>query len=332
MYSDLFNNPYIQYLYHVYYSKSNSAICDFIYEEIRIPLFDDMSHIVDFNISKNLLNKLTACRIKKIYIICHSVTGDKYEFANIAAELLKDPVVGVISYSRKFRSDNKTISLSKKYQRVFNITGCRYLLDEIIGYVNNTFNSKGLKKIVLLGFSAGTSLIACYLGCDLMKNKSSVSYSVLVSAGFHYEESMKKMPAFGQMLCFLNLYSYFYKFHVKYKHKDILNLKSLGLNNVSLLSYIFNLYKYAGFSSKKEYFSFHDPVNYLPNITHKVYFLNAIDDFCFPETTIMPFISKYKHTKSNFYFDVKEYGGHICFYKSYIRRDTFISDYIKNIK
>ncbi len=329
MYPYISNNPYFHYVYHMYMSNSNKQICDSIYEEIRVPLFDNMSHIVDFNISKNLLTDLTSCRVKNIYIICHSVTGDKSEFANIASGLLKNSKNAVVSYSRKHREDNKTISLSNKYQRIFNITGCRFLLDSVVNYINTTFNPKNSKKIILLGFSAGTSLIACYLGCRLMKYKDTISYSVLVSAGYHYKESMTKMPALSQFLCVLNLYTYFYKFHVKYNHTDILSIYS---NGFTLLSYIFNLYKYAGFKNKEEYFKFHDPVNYLNNIKSKVFFLNALDDFCFPGSTIIPIISKYKDTKSNFTFNLKELGSHICFYKNYTNKETIIVDYVESLE
>jgi hypothetical protein len=41
-----------------------------------------------------------------------------------------------------------------------------------------------------------------------------------------------------------------------------------------------------------EYFLEHDPKYYLNNINSTVYFINSLDDFCFPSDTIMPIISR----------------------------------------
>lgn len=322
----MFNHPCIQFLLYKYNTLNNKKIANEIYEELRVPLFDKRKHIVDFNISKNLLTG--AKTISTIYLFCHSVTGDKYEFAHIAKRILENPHNAVISYNRKFRRRNSalssgTISLNRKYQSKFNITGCRYLLDEIIGYIAMHFK----KNIVLLGFSAGTSLIACYLGCQEMKYKHNIKYSILVSAGYHYEESMRKMPKVFNVLAFFNLYFYFKEYHDKYDHTDIKKLLYLKAN---VLQYVLSLSKYSGFVDSKEYFLHHDPKNYLMNISSDVYFINAYDDFCFPKQTIDPIIQIYKAAKRNFTFYLEESGSHISFYKN--KNETKIYDYIRHIE
>jgi predicted alpha/beta-fold hydrolase len=256
------------------------------------------------------------------------VTGDKHEFSRLAKKILNEDLSsGVVSYNRKFRNFNTissgTISLERKYQTNFSITGCRYLLNEVINYVYTTFK----KKIILVGFSAGTSLIATYLGCPQTQNKEKIDYAILISAGFHYKESMHKMSRIYKVLCFLNLYIYFRTFHVKYKHNDILDL-AFNFAKFNVFNYVISQYKYSLFKSEDEYFRHHDPKYYLPNIKHKVYFLNSLDDFCFPGETIIPLINIYTK-KDNFYFHILPTGGHICFKNN--SKECGIFEFIKTL-
>lgn len=321
-------NPFIQFILHLYNSLNNKQISKNIYEELRVPLFDNNNYIVDLNISKNILLKIN--KITSIYLFCHSVTGDKYEFAYIAKEILKDSNLGVISYNRKFRNKNSTlslgtISLNEDINSEFNITGCRYLLDSLITYLYKNYLNKDT-KIILVGFSAGTSLIACYLGCKKIKNKDKIKYSILVSAGFHYKKSMKQMPLLSKIICFINVYFYFKHVHINFNHKSLLD--TLYYFNIFL--YILNIHKYSRFKTPNEYFLEHDPKYYLNNINSTIYFINSLDDFCFPEKTIVPLICKYKH-KKNFIFYLENKGGHICFYKD-LNFNSKIIDYINKIE
>lgn len=321
-------NPFLQFLLHLYNSINNKKICKEIYEELRIPIFDKDNHIIDLNISKNILKNNNL--IDNVYLFCHSVTGDKYEFAHIAKEILKNSKNGVISYNRKFRKycstlSTGTISLNAEKNIEFNITGCRYLLDSLITFLYKNYLNKNT-KIILIGFSAGTSLIACYLGCKKIKNKEKIKYSILVSAGFHYKKSMKKMPILSKILCFINVYFYFKHIHINHNHKYLLDT----LYYFNIFAYILNIYKYSGFQSINEYFLEHDPKYYLNNINSKVYFINSLDDFCFPNTTILPLIAKYKN-KKNFIFYLENNGGHICFYKD-VSMNNKIIDYINKIE
>ncbi len=320
-------NSILQFIIHLYNSLNNKKISNEIYEELRIPLFDNNNYIVDLNISKNILKNNN---VDIVYLFCHSVTGDKYEFAYIAKDILKNNKAGVISYNRKFRNSKSTlssgtISLNENINCEFNITGCRYLLDSLISYLYKHILNK-YTKIILVGFSAGTSLIACYLGCNKIINKNKIKYSILVSAGFHYKESMKNMPMFSKIICFLNVYFYFKHIHINLNHSLLLDT----IYYVNIFIYIAKLYKYSNFKTVNEYFLEHDPIYYLKNIHSKVYFINSLDDFCFPDKTILPIISKYKY-KKNFTFYLEKRGGHICFYKD-LQFNNKIIDYINKLE
>ena len=84
-----------------------------------------------------------------------------------------------ISYSR--RGHDKELTQSQ-----FNSVGNLNDLELILDYINSNYPTL---PIYGLGMSAGTSLLARYLGNK--KEKSRIELGILLSPGFHFKRSQK---------------------------------------------------------------------------------------------------------------------------------------------
>lgn len=298
----LLKNPYFQYLLLLYISLSKYKIANEIYN-ISIIQFS-CNDRVEIAISKNLYNK--DFKPKKILLLCHSVCGSLYEFSFLAKKLIIDGY-GVISYSRKNHG-------KLEYDK-FNVVGCPITLDKIVGYIKNKFES----EINLIGFSAGTSLIATYLGNNNMKNNKYISKAILISPGFYFKHSTEKMSKTAKILCFINMYVFFLKHN--YKKNNIKLIKSIGFHE-----FINNMREQYGYKNSDLYFKEHDPKYYLDKIDIPVLFVNSIDDFIFHGNIIIPLIKELPD-KKNFIFRIHKTGGHISFFKD-LSGNTYIYDHI----
>ncbi len=283
-----------------YHSRNNVSIANDIYD---VNTFKVLDTEIELAMSKNM-----GSNPSKILIFCHSVTGSYYEFANVFKRLISDGY-GVISYSRKGHNSIKCDTI--------NIVGCPNTLDKIIGYISSEFEAS---KLYLVGVSAGTSLIATYLGNSNMLYRNRISKAALFSAGYHFEESMLKLSWFAKLLCFVNMFIFFLGHNLRNSNVELLKF-SKGFDH-----FVFNIWKQLGYKHQSDYFRDHDPKWYIHKISTPCLFVNSLDDFVFHGDIITPIIDTILY-KTNFTFKLYKYGGHICFFKDF-RGNTLIYDHI----
>lgn len=286
----LFTFQITQILYSLYFAYLDKKYAKILYN----------TEIHSINNENILVATSKNVHYNKIIIICHSVCGDYTQFAYLSSKLLKHNNALILSYSR--RGVHPELNNNQH-----NIVGCPDTLDYIVNYAHSKYNL----PIYLLAVSAGTSLAATYLGT---KNKY-VKSAILVSPGYQYEYSIKNMTFIARVLCFLNVYLFFYR---------VANTKLRKTK--SLTEYMYNLYHHLGYNSSEEYFDHHDPINHLSKISVPTVFINACDDFIFPKKNIRV---AFEHALKNRNISIiaTKYGSHIGFAHLF-GKDPWIYDFI----
>ncbi len=276
-------------------------------------------NMLDKKFSKNIYNKeiLTInnnqilyvysnnINYDKVIIICHAACGNYTQSSYFANFLIKNNNALIVSYSRK--GAHKELNNNN-----FNLVGCPSILDEIVKLTNLKFN----KPIYAIAFSAGTSLLSTYLS----NYNTLIKSAFLISPGFCYENSIRRMSNFPKILSFIHIYKTFY-------HIMPNNLK----NKYSLISLMDNLYIQLPYKTKTEYFLEHNPINYLHKINIPIICINAIDDICFPIENIKEFFPKVLLNKNITIITLK-YGSHLGFFNYFNFNPiyfNFISQYLK---
>lgn len=280
----LWNNPYFQSAYHAIRSMTYCRLSEGI---VFFEQCGDASIecVVFHNQKASSIEELSK---SKVAIILHSVGGDCYEFPALVDRLVTAGFI-VFTYSRQGHG--------KSTGACINPVGSSKVLDHMIHKAAAMSDSN---KVNIVAFSAGTSLLARYLGHARATAHHIVETPIMVSAGFRFEHTMRKLSMLASILCYFRMLLTYRRHVVATKPSPIYLIEYMS--------------RQLGFKTMDEYFRKYDPVHYMDKIKHRCIFVNSEDDFVFPIDTVRESIEciKQKHDVV-----LTKNGGHISFYREW---------------
>lgn len=224
----------------------------------------------------------------KVAMILHSVGGDCYEFPALVDRLVTAGFI-VFTYSRQGHG--------KSTGSCINPVGSSKVLDHMIHKAAAMSDSN---KVNIVAFSAGTSLLARYLGHARATARHIVETPIMVSAGFKFEHTMRKLSMLASILCYFRML-------LTYR-RHVIPTKPSPIHLIEYMS------KQLGFKTMADYFRKYDPVYYIDKIQHRCIFVNSEDDFVFPIDTVCESI---EYIKQKHHVILTKNGGHISFYREW---------------
>lgn len=174
--------------------------------------------------------------------------------------------------------------------------------------------AKGYKKIVLIGFSLGGSLLVKYLGENGEQVPSEVLGGVAISIPVQLESCAKKLSDPENKLY---LDKFLMKLKTKIKLKATQFPEIFDLSEIDEISDFYNfdtrfsapLY---GFKSVEEFYSYASAGNYIEGIKLPTLLINSLNDPLFPEDCY-PYKEAENH--DHFYLETPKRGGHMGFWR-----------------
>lgn len=312
------HNSYIQYLIYLLNCKIDTRIGKKLYKKNILKTKDGEDLLLGIG--------QVDYKVNGILLIFHTVFGDYCDSAKEIKKLCKNLNLMPISYSR--RGHDKELTQSQ-----FNSVGNLNDLELILDYINSNYSTL---PIYGLGMSAGTSLLARYLGNK--KEKSRIELGILLSPGFHFKRSQKLFNNY--------IKKYLVDKAKKYwliPNKDILckNEKDIQYYNLLLNAetmkewHKYQWYFIQGVSNEKEYYRLFDPIYVLQYIKVPILYINSEDDIVFGKELISKYRNIINTTESTILVQTK-YGGHLGFYDykfnnwAFKISSEFIESYKKN--
>ncbi len=240
---------------------------------------------------------------KGVIIWLHTLCGNFYESSYLANEINKEINLVSVSYSRRGHS---TLLKNPKFNTVGNLEDLIFIISKIKKKYPNL-------PIYAIGLSAGTSLLAQYLGTY----NTTISAAILISPGYNFEDSQNHMPLLSSFLI-TNYIKYFFLYPNKniLKNKDKNTYNSL-LNAKTIKEWHNFQWKYSSKESLDEYYKKHNPVHLIDNISCPILFINALDDIIFPKELIEKYTNIISICKKSIIVHTN-YGSHLGFYEGLI--------------
>lgn len=287
-------NPYIQFFIYTCSNMINILISKYIYILEDFYFQDGERTVIAWGTHPNP---------KAIVLILHTLCGTYTESANLAKRFQNQYNWLSVSYSRR----GHHYKLSKP---IFNTVGDQNDLKEILNEIKNRYP---LLPIYAVGLSAGSSLLARYIGDH--KEQSLISAAVLISPGYDFETSLKHMPKFISTTIVK-------KVKKLYLHN---NHQLLSNHNQNILDKLYNSknmsdwhdhqWVYHNHVSLTEYYKHHNPVHVLEDITIPCLYISALDDIAFPASLTKKFKKLVNNNKSSIIVHTKR-GGHLGFFEN----------------
>lgn len=288
-----FNN-YIQYMVFIIISSVNSYKGDNIYNT-RIINFRDNEQTI---LAEGILND----NPKGILLILHTVFGNYLDSCNDLNKICNELNFKLVSYSRRGHSLNL-------YKPKFNSVGHQEDLADIISIIKNKYTNT---PIYIIGLSAGSSLLARYLGNN--KHDNTIKGAILISPGYNFKKAIKTMPWICNKLLVNKAKNFFLKKNkilLKHYNKNAYNalIKSKSMNDWHNNQYHFvNEY-----NNIDEYYYDHDPVHVLEKISIPILYLNALDDMIFTKDLVLEYKELVKKSKNKIIIHTNR-GSHCAFF------------------
>lgn len=309
---------YSSYLQFLYYDKCislrNRKIANDIYKTEPLIFHDQEESIIawgkNINYSPNI-----------VVLFLHNVCGDYRDNSELAKYLIKTMNCIPVSYSRRGHS----MPLKNPY---FNTVGDQDDLKLVLTKIQQRYMNL---PIYAVGSSAGSSLLAKYLGSSA--NSNLISAAALISPGYGFQQSLMTMPMLQSKLAAKNVKKLFLfpnkqllQKHDKQAYNDLYNA-------TSMLEWHQHQWKFDKTANIESYYEKHDPVNVLQNIKCPILYINAMDDFLFPKKLVSKFTFLTDTCPNTIIVHTKR-GGHIGFYTgdSLLWSTKLISDFFKAIK
>jgi len=240
----------------------------------------------------------------RLVILSHGLEGhsDKY-YMRAMAQAFKNLDWDVLSWNCRSCSDEINLT-AKLYHH-----GATEDLEEVV--VDAI--SKEYKKIVLIGFSLGGSMVMKYLGENGQRVPSEILGGVAFSTPCQLASCSKKMSAPGNEF-YLNRFLNKLKAKIKLKaaqFPEIFNLS--GIDEIDNFydfdqKYTAPLY---GFSNLEEFYKYASSGNYIDGIKVPTLLVNSLNDPMLPEDCY-PFDEARNH--EYFFLETPEYGGHMGYW------------------
>lgn len=132
---------------------------------------------------------------KAVLVLAHTLIGDLFDNVELARELLARGWA-VVSYSRRGHG----IPLARP---IFNTVGCQRTFRSVLALARERFPESPMFAV---GSSAGSSVVACYLGDT--GESTMLAGAALISPGYDFEAALM-MPELPSRLCTRRLKNYF---------------------------------------------------------------------------------------------------------------------------
>jgi predicted alpha/beta-fold hydrolase len=240
-----------------------------------------------------------------IVILSHGLEGhsNKPYMLGMAHKFIKNKW-DVVSWN--CRSCSREINITPKLYH----HGATEDLEDVI----NAVLSKGYKKIVLIGFSLGGSLLVKYLGENEMRVPSEILGGVAFSIPCQLGSCAKKLSDPDNKL-YLGKFLDKLKAKIKLKAEqfpDIFNLKGIDeISNFYDFDTRFSAPLY-GFKNVEEFYDFASAGNYIEGIKRPTLLVNSLNDPMFPDDC---YPNEAAENHNCFYFETPRRGGHMGFWR-----------------
>jgi len=291
-------NSYLQFIiFTIRSSYYDKMIANDLYD-LEILRFDDNTKSF-LAIGKQIKNPTA------ILLILHTICGSYDESANFVKNIQDTLNWLPISYSRRGHS-NKLESAE------FNTVGSQVDLITVLNIIKKRYPKL---PIYAIGFSAGSSILARYLGDS--GDNSLISGGVCVSPGYCFEKSMTTMPEIASKLATKNAKDFFLKPNEEIlKNYDEITFNIL-MNCNNMTEWHEHQWKFAGnYNSKEEYYNEHNPVYVLHQIKKPILYINALDDIAFPAKLVKQFVNIVNDAPKSIIVHTKK-GSHLGFFSNY---------------
>lgn len=240
----------------------------------------------------------------RIVILSHGLEGhsEKYYMRGMA-HAFKNLDWDVLSWNCRSCSENINLT-SKLYHHGATEDLKEVVLDAIV---------KGYKKIVLIGFSLGGSLVMKYLGENSHLVPSEILGGIAFSTPCQLGSCSKKLSDPGNEF-YLNRFLKKLKAKIKLKAEQFPEVFDLsGIDEIDNF-YEFDT-KYSaplyGFSNLNEFYSYASSGNYIEGIKVPTLLVNSLNDPMFPDDCY-PFDEAKDH--EYFYLETPKRGGHLGYW------------------
>lgn len=240
----------------------------------------------------------------RIVILSHGLEEhfDKYYMRGMA-HAFKDLEWDVLSWNCRSCSENINLT-PKLYHHGATEDFGEVILDAV---------SRGYKKIVLIGFSLGGSLVMKYLGENSDLVPPEILGGVAFSTPCQLGPCSKKISEPGNEVY---LKRFLRKLKAKIKLKAAQFPEAFDLVGIEEIDdfYAFDT-KYSaplyGFSNLEEFYSYASSGNYIDGIKVPTLLVNSLNDPMFPDDCY-PFEEAKEH--KYFYFETPKHGGHLGYW------------------
>lgn len=242
---------------------------------------------------------------EKIVILSHGLEGnsDKYYMRGMAHKFVKH---GWDVLSWNCRSCSEEINLTPKLYH----HGATEDLNEVIANVI----SKGYKKIVLIGFSLGGSLVVKYLGEHGQQTPSEILGGVAISIPCQLGSCANKLSDPDNKF-YLN--RFLNKLKAKIVSKSAQFPKTFDINGIEDITSFYGFdSKFSaplyGFNSVEEFYKYASAGNYIKGIVIPTLLINSLNDPMFPDDCY-PYAEAKNH--KYFYLETPQKGGHLGYWR-----------------
>ncbi|MCB1142813.1 MAG: alpha/beta fold hydrolase [Leptospiraceae bacterium] len=264
----------------------------------------------------------TAYRTKgtPIVIIFHTISGDEQDVKTIV-RYIKEELGWIAVVCIRRGHGNIPLRTPK-----INTMGSTSDLREQLDFISRKFPSSLLFGV---GLSAGSGLIAQYLGEEGLKSRFVAA--VAVSPAYDIEKAFHRVHPFYNKMMGQRLINFFLKRHYESLSGVKGFMESMNSNNIG--EFQDRIHSFAGFDSKEEYYRLSNPINVIHNIKTPLLVLNSEDDpICVDENVQenLHWVDKLPHSTL---IHTKR-GSHIAFFEGIRARswsDRVIGEYFKTI-
>lgn len=265
------------------------------YRRERIKTHDDDFLDLDFVFKGN----------KRLVILSHGLEGnsDKYYMRGMAHHFLNHHW-DILSWN--CRSCSEEINLTAKLYH----HGATEDLETVINHAR----SKSYKKILLIGFSLGGSLVVKYLGENGHKLPPEIAGGIAFSIPCQLGSCARKLSDAGNEV-YLNRFMHKLKTKISKKAQQFPDTFDLeGIENISSFPEFDSKYSAPlhGFENVNDFYSYASAGNYIEGIKVPTLLVNSINDPMFPDDCY-PY--KLAETHEYFFLETPKRGGHMGYWR-----------------